>query len=124
MILHDLKHIGLIYLSSPYTLYPEGIDKANSDICKITARLAERGITAFSPIAHSHAVAKYGKLNPKDGAFWIKHDEIFMDRCDALLVAEMPGWEDSVGVTWEIDVFRDAEKPIYYLNPVTLEVRA
>lgn len=120
--IHDLRHLGLAYLATPYSLYQAGIERAYEDASAITARLAERGLTAFSPIAHSHSVAKFGNLNPKDGMFWIKHDEIFMDKADFLIVAQLDGWEVSEGVTIEIDVFQEAGKPVFYLNPTTLEV--
>jgi nucleoside 2-deoxyribosyltransferase len=123
MTIHDLRLMGLAYLATPYSLYQAGIDKAFEDACAVNARLAERGVTAFSPIAHSHPIAMHGRLNPKDGMFWIKHDELFIERCDLLIVAQLDGWEVSEGVTFEIDAFKCAGKPIYYLNPKTLEVR-
>ena len=123
MTIHDLRLMGLAYLATPYSLYEAGTDRAFEDACAVNARLAERGVTAFSPIAHSHPIAIHGRLNPKDGMFWIKHDELFIERCDLLIVAQLDGWEVSEGVTFEIDAFKDAGKPIYYLNPKTLEVR-
>lgn len=122
--IHDLRRQGgLYYIGSPYSLYMEGTDKACEDVSRLCSRLMERGLIVFSPIAHGHTITKCGKLDPFDGAFWIKVDEVFLSVCDALIVAELPGWKESEGVTWEIDAASEAGKPVYYINPVTLEVR-
>lgn len=122
--IHDLRRQGgLYYVGSPYTKYLGGLDKACEDVSKLCGRLMERGLIVFSPITHGHAITRVGGLDPLDGAFWIKVDEVFLDKCDALIVAELDGWQDSYGVTWEIDAAREADKPVYYVNPTTLEVR-
>jgi hypothetical protein len=40
----------------------------------------------------------------------------------ACVVATMPTWEQSKGIAHEIEFFRKARKPVFYLNPETLKV--
>lgn len=39
-----------------------------------------------------------------------------LDRCDVLIIAQMPSWEISEGIRIEIEHFTEAGKPIYDLN--------
>lgn len=121
--LHDIKRLGFVYLATPYSKYPRGLPAAYEDACKLLARLLERGCDVFCPIAHGHGTSTHGGLNALDGAFWTEVDQKHLDRADVLVIAEMEGWQDSIGVQYERDVFEEAGKPVFYLNPVTLEVR-
>lgn len=46
-----------------------------------------------------------------------------MTRTDALLVAHLPGWEESYGVAEEIKFFERAGKRIFDLDPASLEMQ-
>src|SRR6266566_2653992 len=116
----DVAAIGsydLVYLSTPYTKYPGGMDEAFVRACQIAGELIRHGVNIYSPIAHTHPISKHAELD-KPGEFWLKFDLSILDKADALLVAKMPTWEDSVGVKVEIDHFLDACKPVYYLDPL------
>ena len=45
-----------------------------------------------------------------------------MDASDILLVAMLEGWYESIGTIAEIAEFREADKPVFYIDPDTLEV--
>lgn len=112
----------LAYLASPYTKFPGGLDAAFAAAAALTARLREANIFAFSPIVHSHPLALYGNLDPLDLSLWYPHNELMMDRCDVLLVAHLPSWEESIGIQYEIEFFEKAFKPIFDLDPYRLKM--
>ena len=107
---------GFVYIATPYTKYPDGITQAFVDACKVTAQFVRRGISAYSPIAHCHPVATHGGINPLDCALWLKFDQAIMDAASELYVIQMPGWDDSAGITHEIDHFRKAGKPVSFFS--------
>lgn len=102
-----------IYLASPYT--KKNHDVAFLDACNAAALLIKLGKTVFSPIAHSHYIAKFHKL-PKDVGFWRKQNQSFIDWCDELWVLGTEGWEESKGILEEIDYAKQAGKPVHYLT--------
>lgn len=114
---------GLIYLATPYSkAYPESprheaLPHAHRGACIIAARMIARGFKVYSPIAHTHPIAEHGKLNPLDHDLWMNLDAALMDRSDVLVVVQMRGWNKSKGVKMEIDAFKSAGKPIFYLDP-------
>lgn len=110
----------LAYLATPYSRYPLGIEQAFMDAAKLAALLMRMNIHVYSPIAHTHPLAVYGRIDPLDHAIWMPFDKMMMDKADVLIVAHMDGWQDSRGVAEEIAVFERAGKPIYDLDPRTL----
>lgn len=122
MTLDDVRSAGLVYVGTAYTRYPYGIERAYTDACRITAALVKTGCKVFSPIAHGHGIAVHGGIDPYDFKMWLEFDAIMMERSDAIVIAKMESWEQSSGIAHEIDVFTKAGKPVFYLDPVTMEV--
>lgn len=118
MILQDLTKYRLVYLASPYTKYAGGIDQANDDICEVAAKMIAAGVKVFCPVAHAHAIAMSGGLNPLDHDLWLGQDEAIAPFCQALVVAELDGWRESYGVSQEILWF--ATRQAFSLNPRTM----
>ena len=101
----------MIYLAIPYT----GIEETSFKVATaITGQLMKRGDVVFSPITHSHEVAKITEL-PTDWDFWERVDREFIIKCDRLLVVGIEGWKESKGVQAEIDTALRYEMPIDYL---------
>ena len=121
--LSALCGMGLVYLGTPYTKFPDGIEAAFIAAAQITAALLRRGVKVYSPIAHTHPVAVYGRIDPLDLSIWLPFDEAMMARSDALLVAQMESWEISKGLAHEVDYFLTHDKPVLYLDPKMLMVR-
>ena len=115
-----LSDYSLCYLATPYTKYPAGIEQAFVDAAACAARLLKAGVKVYSPIAHTHPLAIHGGLDPLDHSIWLPFDQAMMDAADALIVAHLPGWNESFGVAHEIDFFAKAGKPIVHIHPVTL----
>lgn len=109
------------YLATPYSKYRGGdIEAAFVDAAKLAASLLVRGVKVYSPIAHTHPLAVYGKLDPLDHSIWLPFDEAMMAAADSLIVAHMDGWDVSYGIAHEIKVFEKAGKPIFDLDPVKM----
>ncbi len=116
----ELKKHSLVYVATPYSKYPGGLSLAFEEAARITAYLLQRGVGAFSPIAHTHPIAIYGDINPLDHSFWLPVDLPIINKSDALLVVKMDGWKKSKGIAWEIERFKKAKKPIYYFDPYSI----
>lgn len=115
--------MSFIYLATPYSKYPKGIEAANEMASRYAARFIELGFPVFCPIAHSHSIATHGGLTAKDHGIWMPLDLAFMESAFALVVALEDGWKESVGVQKEIDYFYVHKKPIYYWTPPTVSER-
>jgi hypothetical protein len=130
--LQRLADHRLVYLASPYSKYEYGIDEAAHQVARIAGHLIKNGVTAYSPIAHTHAIALAANIDPLDHSIWLPFDEIMMAYCDAMCIALMDGWQDSIGVRYEIEQFRGKRwdpknppigiKPVYYIDPMSYEV--
>jgi hypothetical protein len=110
----------LVYLATPYSKYPLGVEQAFINAAKLAAQLLLTGLKVYSPICHCHSLATYGGINALDHSIWLPFDEAMMARCDVLIVAQMEGWQESVGIKHEIVFFEAAQKPIFDLNVKTL----
>ena len=102
-----------IYLASPYTKLDH--EDAFRKACHAAALLINLGNVVFSPIAHSHYIAKFHSL-PKDVDFWRKQNHAFLDWCDELWVLEIEGSKCSKGVLEEIKYAKSIGKDIHYLT--------
>lgn len=122
MRVEKLKSYGLVYLATPYSKYPAGIQVAFEDAAKLVAKLIPHGLSVYSPICHTHPIAVYGNINPLSHAIWLNFDMAMMRACDALLIGKLQGWKESHGIEQETVSFALADKPIYHIDPETLEV--
>jgi hypothetical protein len=117
-----MKDLGLIYLASPYSKYPLGLEKAFQHVSAIAGAMLKRGALVYSPIAHTHPIAKFAHIDPYALDVWLPFDEAIMNVCDTLVIATMRGWPESKGIAHEIEFFRTQAKPIYLMDPFTLEL--
>lgn len=108
---------GFFYLATPYTLYPGGIEAAFDMACLAAARFIMAGVPVFSPIAHSHPVARRGGLDPLDHSLWLAIDRSMMNGACGLIVWQEISWERSYGVRKEIEHFNLQKKPVFHVDP-------
>ena len=122
-----MRKLGLIYLASPYSKYPHGIEAAWEDVCEIAGRLMKKGAIVYSPIAHSHPIAMASlELDHLDHQFWMVQNKAMLDAANTLMIAKMLDWEKSEGIKEEIKKWSDwgkSTRSILYLNPTTLEYK-
>jgi hypothetical protein len=110
----------LVYIATPYSRYPHGMQQAFENACDAAAALMEQGVAVFCPIAMSHAIeTEQVKLKapgwPKDGEFWLNIDKAILKHCTDLFVVQMEGWDNSIGVAEEIAFALAHDIPITYL---------
>jgi hypothetical protein len=97
-----------IYLAIPYT----GKEEASFKIAnQVAGDLMNQGHIVFSPISHTHPIAKSCDL-PKDWEFWKKQDESFIRWADEIHVIMFGDIKKSVGVQAEIDLAVKHGKPV------------
>jgi nucleoside 2-deoxyribosyltransferase len=111
--------VGTIYLSSPYTHKDQSIvDHRVAVTQEVTASLMRHGYHVFSPIVHSHNMAKVLEM-PTDFEFWSKWNMAFIKSLDAFAVLRIGGWDQSRGVIAETRRAFGLGKPVYniFLEP-------
>lgn len=122
MTIDDLRIYPLVYLATPYTLYKKGIDAAFIDAATVAGGLVIRGVRVYSPIVATHPVAVYSGLDPYDVPLYLALYKKIMESSDALLVANLPGWEKSEGVKYERNWFKENGVPSFLLDIDTWKV--
>lgn len=109
------------YLATPYSNYAAGHDAAYDLALACAACLMWYDYVVFSPIIHSHPIAK--RYNMKtDWKFWERFDYPMMASAHGIIVGMGHGWEKSAGIAAEIEHFKLLGKPIRYLDIGTWEV--
>ena len=105
-----------IYLAAPYSSHnTEVLHWRVRQIDHAAGILMQGGYAVFSPISHSHPISLY-MGNSLSHDFWLEQDRYWMNVCDELMVLKLPGWDQSVGVRYEIWYFRVQGKPINYME--------
>ena len=108
---------GFWYLASPYSKFPLGLDRAWYNVNTAAGMLLKEGIPVYSPITHGHPLSVQCGLSALDWNFWRELDRNFVNAAIGLIVLKLKGWDESVGVKWEIEEFTKAGKPIVYMKP-------
>lgn len=121
--LASLRLYSLVYLATPYSKYPPGIEVAFRDAASLAGQLLQAGVKVYSPICHGHPISLYANIDPYDHDVWLPFDQAMMHAAQALVVAEMIGWQVSKGIAYEMEFFQKAGKPFYFIDPNTLEVK-
>jgi hypothetical protein len=105
------------YLSSPYSLFPQGHRAAWVEACRIRGALTKLGVNCYSPIAETHAVQMFSEMGDVTHEAWMHDDRPKMRRASGLICARLMSWESSKGMAEELDFFRELGKPIVFLDP-------
>jgi len=107
---------SIIYLAIPYSHKDKRIENQRYLIVtKLAGYLMKLGHIVYSPITHSHHIARLLDL-PKDFDWWKDYCLEMLNRCDELWVVCINGWDKSKGVCAEIDFAKKNNIPIYLLN--------
>ena len=117
----------LVYLASPYSkrclirgAWDEDLSLSlGFAAAKWVAELSLRGVTAISPVSQSSMMVsalQRGLLDPLDPAFWESWCRPLLHACEAVVVPPITGWDDSVGVWFEVQAALDANCPVYLLR--------
>jgi len=106
------------YLGSPYSAPGRATMAArHRQACEAAARLFERGIFTYGPIAHTVAIDQAGRMNAPAFEFWATFDLGMIDRLTGLMVLMIDGWQDSKGLAAELAHARATGKPVLWCEP-------
>jgi hypothetical protein len=76
-----LRHAdGYWYLSTPYSLFPEGHQAAWVEACRIRGALTKLDVNCYSPIAKTHAVQMFSEIGDLTHEAWIRPSGTFDQR--------------------------------------------
>lgn len=85
---------------------------------KAMAHLMDCGRMVFNPLSHGYEVTFGGWLK-EEWHRWMEFDlEIIKRACNKVTVLMIDGWEQSKGVGMEIDLAKQRNIDLAYLNPV------
>lgn len=108
-----------IYIATPYNDPDPAVCRARFEaVTRYAAHLVKSGLTVYSPITHSHPMAEALPSLGLGWTHWQRHDMAYIPMCAAIHVLMLPGWKESTGVQAEIVIFKEAGKPVLYVNPV------
>lgn len=104
------------YIACPYTDPSRKVEHQRYEAVRhFVAEYARRGRIVYSPILHFHDAAVQHNL-PTAADFWKEHNATMLRHASRLLVYRLPGWNRSVGVTWEIDLAQRLCLPVDYAD--------
>jgi len=120
---------GFIYLASPYSHTDPGVMEWRYRMAlRAAATLMKRGNAVYSPIAHSHEIGKYlkmqagGNINPRNHKFWIDQCLVLLRSAGSVAVLKLPGWEESLGVAEEIEFAKSNDIHVEYFDPADVDL--
>ncbi len=110
-----------IYLASPYTAHAPGgafdedlMEDRYQDAFDCYTNLIAAGLIVYCPVVSTGLVDKlFGRRNP---SFWYEFDKPFIQYASMLFVLKLAGWEESEGVTKEIENARARNIPVVFLE--------
>jgi hypothetical protein len=111
------------YISNPYNGSPELRELRANIAAKTCGRLLKKGIHAWSPIVHNHAMLKafdHFSLEERRSLI-LDFDFSLLRNSRGMIVLEMDGWKDSYGVKAELALCKKLGIPVSYLDPRELE---
>lgn len=105
------------FIATPYSKHPEGLDAAFQAAVQARGLLLKHHIPCYSPIVHSHPVAMALGLDPRDLSIWLPTEKpMRMGACGVIMLREI-SWDTSTGMRYEWDEFREAGKPVVWMDP-------
>lgn len=112
----DIPRTTFWYLASPYAKYAAGKKVAYEHACEYAHDLIIAGVPVFSPIAHSHSIAKVCRMDKSSHDLWMPQDLTILSGAHGILIAPMAGWRLSKGIAMEVEEAQRMNKPIYMLD--------
>lgn len=126
LMIVSTRYDRLWYVASPYTSTSEEEEHMRyAAVCDAADNLMSQGYLVYSPIAQTVPMAKYGRPESASKTLWDdwkEFDEAFIRKCDGILVLQLEGWKESVGVTAELHYALELNMDIMGVDPVSHKV--
>lgn len=107
----------LYYLASPYSHKSEIVRTFRKLLVDaVGSKFVEKGFHVFGPITESACYSRLSDSIDGEWDFWARHDLLMIDKCDALIVLKIKGWNLSKGVDAETEYAIMKNMPIHYLE--------
>lgn len=92
----------MIYVAAPFTSEsPVTQSWRHERTCEFVSRMLSQGFHAFSPVCYCLPIAERNGW-PTDAGRWHQFNMDVLRRCEAMYILQLPGWQNSKGVTIEI----------------------
>ena len=96
----------MIYLASPYTHGDPWIEEARvTATAVIASHFIEQGFPIFAPTLHGHFIEQESMTELKYSK-WLEHGAQFLRIATELWVMDLPGWNKSSGIDFELHQWR------------------
>ena len=106
------------YLSNPYNGSPSEMRERAQAAAQACATLLRRGVHAWSPIVHNHAMMAFSDFSLEERReLLLPYDFTLLRAAKGMIVLKLPGWDQSFGVGKEIELCAELGLPVYYLEP-------
>lgn len=109
------------YISNPYNGTAEEMRERARVAAEACATLLRRGVHAWSPIVHNHALLAQVPFTLEERRELILPFDFTLLRASrGMIVLKIPGWDRSYGVSKEIELCAELGLPVHYLEPTEL----
>lgn len=106
----------LTYLAVPYSHPDPAVRLARFEAANRAAGLLMReGLLVFSPISHTHPIAEACGL-PLGWDYWQAYDRAVLSCCSKVIVLELDGWQNSIGVMNELSIAHFANIEVEFMQ--------
>lgn len=113
---NNRNELQIKYLACPYSdPDPSMRDYRFSIATRFAAKMMRQGDVVFSPLTHGHPMACVVEL-PTDWGFWEKYCTAFICASQEVVVLQLEGWRESVGVKAELALADKLNIPIRYVT--------
>jgi hypothetical protein len=112
---------NIIYLASPYTLNGSAeeneMEKRYEQVTRCAHMMMVMGMNVFSPVTHSHAIQNSRWPLCINTTEWLQMDFAYLTHAHGMAVLMLDGWQNSIGVTREIEFCRKHHIPVMFIQP-------
>lgn len=111
--------IGLVYVASAYSDPDKQVIRLRMNkFAGVMAKLIENRIHPVSPLLN-HYLDGIVELNfPLTWDWWEDYSKLLLAKCDHMIVITGPGWENSTGVKGEMELAKELNIPITFVDNV------
>ena len=116
LIKERMEKKPLIYLAAPYSHKdPFIIENRYVEMFDVMAKIINEqdAVIPYSPINSTHRISK--DCDPDFN--WYEWDLQYLVRCDGMIVVMLEGWEESKGVSIEIEFCKEQNIPYVLSTP-------
>ncbi len=110
------------YISNPYNGSASQMDERARVAAHACGTLLRRGIHAWSPIVHNHALVRDFSFTLEERrSLMLPFDFTLLRKARGMIVLTIDGWKESYGVGAEIELCSRENIPVVYVNPDELD---